>query len=452
MKYKVMLFILLIIPAIISGFNLRIPENVKNTMSGLYSPNIQNNHYMPSLPALSSDRDRAWSLESLSCLIDPSATGVLTANENYVYFYNDELQTRVDSIQVFFWDDGTLSWAYIYTRKLIYEPLGEYIIQQQFKHWNDPISFINMNCYYDAQNRLTDFYQYNYNQDLRDYELTQRVNFEYGTNCLNEMVTIMPSSGRSYYEKYTFDNDEYGRITTAYGYAGPDSVNWGQLSIEELCYMPEDTSTGPEYISYLSHYVLIDEDWEDGFYGKLEYKESFFEYNGVGWNDFYHDIYTYNASGQLIEILDQYMQVTFQNVSRYTFTYDAENNLYSRTAQDWVAAPRSWETPKEELVYVWVQTTQNEDNVMPSAARILSAYPNPFRDGVNIKLDSKSNAPVMTCIYNIKGQHVKSVNGISQSITWDAKDTDNETVSPGVYVIKAVQDGQSVSKKIIKLN
>jgi hypothetical protein len=452
MKYKAIVFMLLTVPVIISGFNLRMHPTQNNTMSDWGSANIQKDHYRPSVPAQAMSRNRTWVLHNLIYSFASAGTGYINPSDKYSYFYNQDIQTRLDSIQVYWYDIDTYSWFYNYTRILDYDQTGEYITVEYFKNWNAYIPFIRIECSYDDQNRLTDMYQYNFNWDLMEYYLTQRINFEYGTNCLNQMMTIMPSSTRSYYERYTFDNDEYGRIMTAYGTAGPDSVNWGQLSLEEITYKPEDTSTGPEYISYLSHNALIDEDWEDGYYGKIETKNSFSGWNGIAWNDFYHNIYNYNVPGFLMEILTQYMNGTFQNVGRYGFGYDEYFNLTDRYAQDWDAVLQDWDYTNELLEYEWSQTTHtNDDAVIPPVNLSLSAYPNPFNEAVKISIESKGNAPVNVTVCNVRGQLVKAFDSV-KSVSWDGRGDNNKPVSNGVYFIKATRDGQSASRKIIKLN
>ena len=88
--------------------------------------------------------------------------------------------------------------------------------------------------------------------------------------------------------------------------------------------------------------------------------------------------------------------------------------------------------------------------IMPMATLKLSAYPNPFRGEVNIRLESKSNAPVKAAVYNIKGQLIKAL-GNSKTLTWNGTDTNNQAVSYGIYFIKAEQDGKSISRKVIRV-
>jgi alpha-tubulin suppressor-like RCC1 family protein len=88
------------------------------------------------------------------------------------------------------------------------------------------------------------------------------------------------------------------------------------------------------------------------------------------------------------------------------------------------------------------------DEIQPQAK--LQAYPNPFNQSVNITLQSKSNAPVKAAVYNIKGQLIKSL-GNGKALSWDGTDTNNQSVSNGIYFIQALQDGRTATSKVIRI-
>jgi hypothetical protein len=109
-----------------------------------------------------------------------------------------------------------------------------------------------------------------------------------------------------------------------------------------------------------------------------------------------------------------------------------------------------WGDPTNRRTFTWEQAAAIEDDNIAPAVLNLSAYPNPFASGVNITLQSKSNAPVQVNVYNLKGQLIKALSG-SKSLTWDGTDRNNQPVSNGIYFIKAEQDGRAVTGKVIRI-
>ncbi|MCD6176980.1 MAG: T9SS type A sorting domain-containing protein, partial [Candidatus Cloacimonetes bacterium] len=81
-------------------------------------------------------------------------------------------------------------------------------------------------------------------------------------------------------------------------------------------------------------------------------------------------------------------------------------------------------------------------------------YPNPFNPNTTIFFEttnSHENARIE--IYNLKGQKVQEfdvilndVEGESNSITWNGTDSNNQSVSSGIYFYQLKVDGKSIAK------
>jgi len=85
---------------------------------------------------------------------------------------------------------------------------------------------------------------------------------------------------------------------------------------------------------------------------------------------------------------------------------------------------------------------------------ILRAYPNPFRESIEINMQIPANSISTLEIFDISGRLVKNTmfsSNSSQNITftWDGRDNRGERVRSGVYIITFESDDYKILKKII---
>ncbi|MDP2172859.1 MAG: T9SS type A sorting domain-containing protein [Candidatus Cloacimonadaceae bacterium] len=84
-----------------------------------------------------------------------------------------------------------------------------------------------------------------------------------------------------------------------------------------------------------------------------------------------------------------------------------------------------------------------------------SAFPNPFKDGVSIRLDTIKNETLNLAVYNIRGQKVRELyNGKPLSgkleLFWDGKDESSRQTAAGIYFIRVSSPSGSVQRKILR--
>jgi hypothetical protein len=100
--------------------------------------------------------------------------------------------------------------------------------------------------------------------------------------------------------------------------------------------------------------------------------------------------------------------------------------------------------------------TAIEDEVLPLPQISVNAYPNPFRENLTIKLQTKSPLTANPEIFNIKGQLVRRLKTIDKStegntsVIWDGKDEQGKTTETGIYLIRIKAGNQFISKKCLK--
>ena len=89
-----------------------------------------------------------------------------------------------------------------------------------------------------------------------------------------------------------------------------------------------------------------------------------------------------------------------------------------------------------------------EDEIIPPKAS-MNIYPNPFNPETTISFsftESIQNAEIN--IYNVKGQKVRSFSALGHpelvegAVVWNGKDTNNKSVSTGIYLFELKADGK----------
>ncbi len=103
--------------------------------------------------------------------------------------------------------------------------------------------------------------------------------------------------------------------------------------------------------------------------------------------------------------------------------------------------------------------TGNEDyeQNIPFETSSVSAYPNPFNPTTSIKLTlskEEERNPVTVVVYNVKGQAVKTLINRetvknNHTVDWNGQDSDNSSVSSGVYFVRMFTSKNVATSKII---
>jgi hypothetical protein len=93
-----------------------------------------------------------------------------------------------------------------------------------------------------------------------------------------------------------------------------------------------------------------------------------------------------------------------------------------------------------------------EDEVQTPPVSTISAYPNPMKDEITIKIkqdDQSISAENKLNIFNIKGQFVRSLKLTKGETVWDGKDRSGKPCPKGIYLLR-YQYGTSHVTKICK--
>jgi hypothetical protein len=93
---------------------------------------------------------------------------------------------------------------------------------------------------------------------------------------------------------------------------------------------------------------------------------------------------------------------------------------------------------------------------LPASYELAQNVPNPFNPSTDIRFALPQAGKVNLSIYNVLGQHVKSlVDGYMdagyQTVTWDGTDNRDNIVASGVYFYKLSAEGYTNTKKMLLL-
>ncbi|MBM4398872.1 MAG: T9SS type A sorting domain-containing protein [Candidatus Cloacimonetes bacterium] len=97
----------------------------------------------------------------------------------------------------------------------------------------------------------------------------------------------------------------------------------------------------------------------------------------------------------------------------------------------------------------------NDDNVIAAPVKT-SAYPNPFRESISIRFESKTPSQTELAVYNIKGELVRNIfssyqkSGLSV-MKWDGTNNRGEKATAGVYFIRLKQNNLISNSKVLLL-
>ncbi len=108
------------------------------------------------------------------------------------------------------------------------------------------------------------------------------------------------------------------------------------------------------------------------------------------------------------------------------------------------------------VINMLIEGLDIEENIQTSTQTALHLSPNPFYTTADIQYNVIRAGKVKVDVYNIKGQHIKSIleetkSSGSYQLIWDGKDKAGNKVAPGIYFMRLEADGKALTKKMLKL-
>ncbi len=373
-----------------------------------------------------------------------------------VYVYNSVYTTRIDTLKIYGYDTSSSQWILSTKIAYIYDLTGQYVTGMSYLYYfmGMEVPFFRASAQYNPQNRLEMWTVEAYNMGTSQWNLFMWVKMFYNTNSFSSMYYYVPADDPDpqSWDKTTFTNDGAGRPLISINQTSIDSLNWVNEDRIEYNYHDNDTSTGDDFIALLNQMLFSFDYFDTGYSGiQIMFDEITDMYYDMGWENDHREVYTYDTQNRLTELLDRNWDNGWVDERQSLYEYDTNGNLTISTQYTWVA--RTW-MQDTRLGYTFGLDTANDDNVMPVINDLnLTASPNPFYNEVSIRSYSKTTQPVNYSIYNTKGQLIRTISSFSNTKTnWDGRDSHNQTVSNGIYFIKAEVTGKSNTIKVLKLH
>lgn len=97
----------------------------------------------------------------------------------------------------------------------------------------------------------------------------------------------------------------------------------------------------------------------------------------------------------------------------------------------------------------------NSDECIQPARNVIRCYPNPFRDGVSVRIAGADKSVQLTSmeVYNLKGQLVHSRKNLrGKQIRWDGLDSHGNKIGSGIYIVRASDTkGNTYSTRVVNI-
>jgi len=159
--------------------------------------------------------------------------------------------------------------------------------------------------------------------------------------------------------------------------------------------------------------------------------------------------YNYYTDGQVFDTFNEYIGLSEGEIEFnipademwYTF-FDKGNNLNN---PQYIQGSASLYEYEENSI---------DNNIISNSTKLFDNYPNPFNPTTTISYNLNYDSIVKLEIFNIKGQKVVTLedNEITaghHNIVWNGKDSENSSVSSGIYFYKLDTENYSSVKKMV---
>lgn len=399
--------------------------------------------------------NRAWRLQEQVSSFKES--GAWVPSTRTVPYYNSNNAARMDSLYVDYWDPDMGQWISGGMKAYFsYNAAGRVTSTTTYlDYFGMLIPMMKQTSSYDAQNRITHMYMYGGDfENIGNWIPQSRFHVIYGAGTTFEIYTWEEYEEDPRivdYSRSTFTYDTHGRISEELGYAAPDSTNWALQDQTQYQYHPQDTSTGADFIEFMSiglSQILINEGFE--FPGHVTMENSLY-WDGSAWVPDSRTSSEYDTQLKLVNRLEEYYSNSMWEPDSKMLYYYEVNGQPDYTVTQYYNGLEFEDDERTD--YTWEDyTSATDDHITPMAELKIRAYPSPFTEELTIQTRSASKAPLKISIHNLRGQTVQSFSATEgQDIRWDGNFADGRKAPAGIYFIRAQQNGSTATTKTMRL-
>ncbi|MFB3844301.1 MAG: C25 family cysteine peptidase [Candidatus Cloacimonadaceae bacterium] len=147
-------------------------------------------------------------------------------------------------------------------------------------------------------------------------------------------------------------------------------------------------------------------------------------------------------------------QITAYQTYTRMLNMSGEYHIYVRSVYLFTGSEETFSEPSDTIDFNF--TLHGDETTPQPIFALMQNYPNPFTQStrINFSLPEKSKAEL--CIYNLKGQKIKTLLNCEQNagvyaFDWDGNDEQGNFVSSGIYYCKLQWHNKTLTRKMIKL-
>lgn len=200
--------------------------------------------------------------------------------------------------------------------------------------------------------------------------------------------------------------------------------------------------------SVIQSYCNLDDDPFSDFWMKQNYNMPF--------DPFVSSYLVYKQTSPIFDLVYDYSDPSPQPRPSYGFCYPLGDMNNDGSPDFFVYAYPTINPPCPAYATILSESyVSNSDEYIQPARVMIDCYPNPFRDGVNVRIvgtDKSSQLESME-VFNIKGQLVYSRKNLhGKQIRWDGFDSYGNKIGSGIYVVRAFDTiGNAYSTRVVNI-
>jgi hypothetical protein len=204
-----------------------------------------------------------------------------------------------------------------------------------------------------------------------------------------------------------------------------------------------------DYYSYsIMSYVNLNNDPFSDLWVKL--------YKLMPYNPYEGSYAVYKQTSEVLNLIPDYADPSPQPRPSYGYCYPLGDMNNDGSPDFFVFSYPTSNPPCPAYATILSESyVSNSDECIQPARNVIRCYPNPFRDGVSVRIAGADKSVQLASIqvYNVKGQLVYSRKNLrGKQIRWDGLDSQGNKIGSGIYVVRALDTkGNTYSTRVVNI-
>lgn len=371
--------------------------------------------------------------------------------EKYQYLYNEEGSFYPDKIVEYDMDYYIVDWLSHTAHAISYNSdmqVVEILSGLPTADGIDPDSRFDIG--YDDDGNLEFAYLYARN-NIGEFSPAFLFDFVLNPEGFSGTYITMFFGEMTIYARMEIGYDDQGRMVSETTSMSMDQENWELQEKTVHTYHADDSTTYQDLLDYFNNYWALN--FIVGFSdipGMRSLRMDYI-YSGEEWIPNRKYEYAFSNGKQVEETEYDYEDDTWIPQSKNLSYYNEFGDVATQLNQSPNNSGGFDDQYKYDFIYD-IPISAEDEVQTPTPVIAISAWPMPFKDAINIRIDSKEPSEYSLEIFNLKGQMVNKLQTYSKNDTlWDGKDMRSKDLPAGIYFLRACFDNAFSTQKIIKL-